>query len=204
MVTSKQEMIRELESLGVLQNPKLKLALEVVDRKLFVPDDLKEEAYKNIPLPIGFGQTISQPYTVVFMLELLDVFEGAKVLDIGSGSGWSTALLGFLVGEKGGVIGLERIPELVEFGQENLNKFDFPWAKIMQAQKQLGIPGEKFDRILVSAETNSIPQELVDQLKDGGIMVIPISNSIVKIKKENGKLDMQKYDGFSFVPLVKD
>ncbi|MGB9609289.1 MAG: protein-L-isoaspartate O-methyltransferase family protein, partial [Minisyncoccia bacterium] len=113
----KNKLIDDLIKDGFLKSPRIIDAFRKVDRMNFVIDYVKNEAYRNSPLAIGFGQTISQPLTVAFMLELLDVQEGNKVLDVGSGSGWTTALLAELVGEKGKVYGIEIIPELYEFGK---------------------------------------------------------------------------------------
>ena len=162
-------------------------------------------AYEDCALPIGYGQTISQPYTVAFMLELLGPKEKDKILDVGSGSGWTTALLSKIVGEKGKVFGLERIPELVDFGKKNLSKYGFNNYKIMQAKETLGLSEEApFDKILVSATAQDLPQDLIDQLRIGGIMVIPIKDAILKIVKlSENKTDTQKFIGFAFVPLIE-
>lgn len=138
------------------------------------------------------------------MLELLNPKEGGKILDVGSGSGWTTALLAEIVGPKGHVYGVEKIPELVQFGRGNLDKYKFENAEIFQSGKTLGLPNHApFDKILVSASTGGLPQELVDQLGVGGIMVIPIKNSIWQIKKiSEAKLQKKEYPGFVFVPLV--
>lgn len=171
-----------------------------VDRKDFVLKEYESEAYEDYPLPIGFGQTISQPSTVFFMLKLLNPKKGEKILDVGSGSGWTTALLAEAVGEKGKVFGIEKIPELVEFGKNNISKYNFNNVQILEAGKELGLSKEApFDKILVSASAKEIPQELMDQLKDKGIMVIPVGNDILKIQKK-GKIE--KYEGFVFVPLI--
>ena len=163
----------------------------------------QDKAYKDYPLPIGYGQTISQPFTVTFMLELLAPQKGDKVLDVGSGSGWTTALLAVLVGEKGKVFGVEKIPELVEFGQENLAKYNFANAKIIQAGAELGLPSEApFDRILVSAAADEIPKSLVSQLKTPGILVLPVKDTIIQIKKTaTGEIFQRVFPGFAFVPL---
>ncbi|PIP86757.1 L-isoaspartyl protein carboxyl methyltransferase, partial [Candidatus Campbellbacteria bacterium CG22_combo_CG10-13_8_21_14_all_43_18] len=158
------------------------------------------------PLPIGEGQTISQPTVVAFMLELLELEEGQKVLDVGSGSGWTTALIRDIVGPSGEVYGLERQPNLVEFGRANLGKFNFRKAEIFQAKEGvLGYPERgPYDRILVSAAYDEIPQELIKQLKAGGIMVAPVRDSILKIsKKSEDEIEKEGFQGFYFVPLIK-
>ncbi len=131
---SNKELVEHLIKRGVLKTPKIIEAFKKIDRKDFVKEEFLEEAYFDTPLPIGFGQTISQPYTVAFMLELLEPKEGDTVLDIGSGSGWTTALLAYIVGNKGKVIGVERIKELVEFGKKNLAKYKFKNAHIELAK----------------------------------------------------------------------
>lgn len=181
---------------------KIKQSMHRIDRKDFVLSEDKEHAYENRPLSIGYGATISQPYTVNFMLNLLKLKKGQKILDIGSGSGWTTALIADLIGSKGQVFGTEIIPELVKFGKKNLEKYKFKNAKIFLTKK-LGLKKyAPFDRILVSACANNLPQELISQLKTNGLLVIPIKNSIWQIKKiSNNKLEKHEYPGFVFVPL---
>jgi protein-L-isoaspartate(D-aspartate) O-methyltransferase len=197
-------LINEMLVSGVLKSENIIDAFRLVDRKHFVPQRVLEYAYIDAPLSIGNDQTISQPSTVAFMLELLGVHEGDKVLDIGSGSGWTTALLCHLVGEKGSVIGVERVDELVKLGQNNLKPFNrHGHCHIQKAGDALGIPGEHFDRILVSASAEEIPQSLFDQLKVGGIMVIPIRESIYKFEKiSEDNIRQEAFYGFRFVPLI--
>ena len=200
---SNEELIRSIELSGVLKTPRIIEAFEKIDRKYFVPSSYADYRYIDRPLPIGRDQTISQPSTVAFMLELLLPEEGSKVLDIGSGSGWTAALLCAIVGEKGSVLGLERVDDLVERGQNNLKQFDFKQCKIRKADEKLGLPGETFDRILVSASADEIPRELFAQLKIGGILVIPVRNSIYHFKKISEiEIETEEYQGFVFVPLI--
>lgn len=197
--------MQELIKSGVLRTPEIIAAFSTVDRADFVLQEYLSETYEDYPLPIYGGQTTSQPTTVAFMLELLAPQHGEKILDVGSGSGWTTALLAHIVGPTGNIIGVERIPELVHFGQENLAKYDLPQACILPASNLLGLPKEApFDRILVSAASDTLPQELVAQLRNGGTMVIPIRDAIWHvIKKESGEIETIRYPGFAFVPLVE-
>ncbi len=201
---NKQELIDSMILRGMLGSPHIIDAFREIDRKYFVPESFEEHIYVDAPLPIGNNQTISQPSTVAFMLEKLEPGEGDKVLDIGSGSGWTTALLCHIVGEKGSVTGLERMDALVEQGEENLSKFHFgSHCRIQRAGEKLGLPGEQFDRILVSASADEIPEELFLQLKVGGILVIPVRNSIFKFKKiSEDNIEREEFYGFVFVPLI--
>ena len=197
-------LISHLKEKELLNSKELESAFRIIDRADFVTEDHKVEAYEDYPLLIGFGQTISQPTTVAFMLELLDLEKGDKALDVGSGSGWTTALIAEIVKPQGKVWGVEIIPELVEFGRKNLAKHKLPNAEIIQAGKQMGLSEHApYDKILVSAEAEDLPDELISQLKEGGIMVIPIKNTLYKLEKlAGGKIKETAFPGFVFVPLV--
>jgi len=197
------ELIDHLIKRRVLVTRSIIDALSKMDRINFIrPEDLNR-AYMDNPLSIGYGQTISQPYTVVFMLELLQPEKGNKVLDIGSGSGWTTALLAYIVQKEGSVLGMEKASDLVKFGKSNIEKYNFTNAKIVQSGEKLGKPEEQFDRILVSAAAREVPDELVDQLKIGGRMVIPVQSSIYKVDKvSEDQVEKDENYGFSFVPLI--
>jgi protein-L-isoaspartate(D-aspartate) O-methyltransferase len=189
---------------NMLKSPMIIDAFRTIDRKYFVPDEYVEDTYIDAPLPIGNYQTISQPSTVAFMLERLAPQDGNTVLDIGSGSGWTTALLCYIVGEKGSVTGVERVDTLVEQGKGNLSKFHFGTrCHIEKSGDKLGLPGKQFDRILVSASADEIPEELFLQLNIGGILVIPIRESIFKFTKiSETKIEKEEFYGFVFVPLI--
>lgn len=180
-------------------------AMRTVRREEFLPGDMKRHAHMDAALPIGHGQTSSQPRTVANMLELLDVAPGARVLDVGSGSGWSTAILAELVGPEGEVHGVEIVPELVERGGRAVAVFDTPWAGIRQAEPGvLGLPDlAPFERILVSAMAGAIPGELVDQLAPGGVMVVPADGEMYRVAKDaDGEVSISAHGAYLFVPLV--
>jgi protein-L-isoaspartate(D-aspartate) O-methyltransferase len=175
-----------------------------IRRKDFVPDNLRGLAGVNAPLPIGFGQTISQPTTVRMMLEWLEAKSGDKVLDVGSGSGWTTALLSHLVGSRGKVWAVEKIPELVKFGRNNCAKVGISNVQFFQAGKEYGLQKHApYDCILVSAAAEELPTELLNQLKVGGKLVIPVNNDILEITKTSlTNHEINTHPGFVFVPLV--
>lgn len=199
-----ESLANDLINSGVLKSKPIINAFSVISRKDFIPEEYKERANIDAPIPIGFGQTNSQPTTVAFMLEFLEPKLGQKILDVGSGSGWTTALLAQIVGPKGKIFGIERIPELVEFSKSALAKYKFSNTKIQKSNNELGLLEQApFDRILVSAAAEDLPQNLLDQLALEGIMVIPIKNSVYKITKEkNGRIYKTEFPGFAFVPLI--
>jgi protein-L-isoaspartate(D-aspartate) O-methyltransferase len=201
-------LVNDLIRSGYLRSDNVINAFSKIHRIEFIPADLEGQAEANIALPIGYGQTITQPLTVALMLELLDVQSGHNVLDVGSGSGWTTSLLAHIVGEHGHITAMEIIPELCHYGEENVKKFDFVKKGIVEFQCQSAKHGfEKnapYDRILVSASTDDIPEAFKEQLKIGGKMVIPVRNEIWFVeKKESDNFAIEKFAGFSFVPFVE-
>jgi protein-L-isoaspartate(D-aspartate) O-methyltransferase len=183
---------------------RVQAAFEAVRRRDFLREDQRANAELDQALPIGFRQTNSQPRTVANMLTLLDAREGDRVLDVGSGSGWTTALLGVLVGPTGRVFGVELVPELVDWSRENMSSHPMPWTSIHQArQGQLGLPDEApFDRILVSAEADELPQALVDQLVVGGTMVVPVGGRLLLVERRSrDDVAVHPHGHYAFVPL---
>ncbi len=170
-------------------------------REGFLPRALRRRASYDGPLQIAAGQTSSQPRTVADMLRLLDVRTGQRVLDVGSGSGWTTALLAHLVGPTGEVRGVELEPELVRNGCDNLAATGQPWAAITAATPGvLGDPaGAPWDRILVSAEPAELPAELVDQLAGDGRMVIPVAGTMLLVTNPGARVT--EHGRYRFVPL---
>lgn len=180
-------------------------AFQRTPREYFLPDEVYEQAYHDVALPIGFGQTNSQPTTVRWMLEWLEPEESDTVLDVGSGSGWTSALLSRLVEPDGVVYAVEKIPELVEIGRENCRRLGIENIRFHRAGDAYGLPEyAPYDRILVSATAEEVPQELLDQLKPGGRLVIPVGQSIRIIEKTpEGAYETSERSGFLFVPLVR-
>ncbi len=233
-----QYLIDQLIDQKILRTPLIIEAFRAIDRRDFVqPVDI-DEAYGNYPLAIGYGQTISQPLTVAFMLELLQPLPGEKILDVGAGSGWQSALLAYIVsnnnsgkGENlkikihrgttridtrnsaettGKVYAMERIPELCDFGKSNVAKYSFIKKGIVEffcADGSQGLPDKApFDKIIVAAAAEKVPEALKQQLKIGGRLVLPVGKydqAIVKIEKvKENKFREERYPGFVFVPLI--
>ena len=157
-------LIEHLKSIGYLKSKEVEKALKDARRELFVPDSIKHLAYRDAPLYIGNNQTISQPATVVAMTEALDIKKGQKILEIGTGSGWQSALLSKLVGETGTVYSVEIIDDLVKMAKDNLKKLTIENVNVIKGDGSLGL--EKYapyDRILVTAGSPDIPKPLLKQ-----------------------------------------
>ncbi len=213
-------LIDSLIEEGWLKTPRIIEAFRKIKRVDFMPPDSKGLAELNEALPIGFGQTISQPLVVAFMLELLDPKEGEKILDVGAGSGWTSALLAEIVGEKGKIIAIDIVPELVEFAQKNVLRYNFVDKGIVEflcADGSKGYPNissrpelrEGFDKILCSAAVQKeLPEPWKKQLRVGGRIVTPIGSSIWLFEKNpqddgRDRFKSKEYPGFAFVPLVE-
>ncbi|MCX6703050.1 MAG: protein-L-isoaspartate O-methyltransferase [Candidatus Wolfebacteria bacterium] len=214
MAAEYENLINSLIKDGFLVRPEITEAFRAIDRADFVPDEFKAEAYLNVPLSIGFEQTISQPLTVAFMIELLEPKIGEKILEIGSGSGWQTAILSRIVSHNGAsalgkIIGLERVDELKEFAEKNIGKYGFIGKEVAKIIKSDGSKGFKeeapFDRIIAGAASKGdVPEIWKKQLKIGGRIVAPVNQSVFVIDKiGKNKYNKKEYFGFSFVPLVK-
>ncbi len=188
------------------QLKRVEQAMDSVDRKLFVRPEAVKAAYEDHPLPIGYGQTISQPTTVKYMLCWLDVQPGDKVLDVGSGSGWTSAMLAWLVGDQTLVTAVERVSELVAFGQNNCKNAGYSNIQFHHNTNSLGWPDNKpYDRILVSAAANGdIPDAFIEQLAPNGKLVVPVDSSIyeIKINEQSEIAYSHEHYGFIFVPLI--
>ena len=183
-------------------------AFRQTPRRAFLPKRQRRHADLDQPLPLSGGQTNSQPSTVASMLRLLDVRQGHRVLDVGSGSGWTTALLAYLVGPTGSVLGVELDADLVAWGAGNLASTQRDWARIEAATpERLGRPEQgPYDRILVSAMARTLPAPLVAQLVPEGIMVIPVAGRMLRVTRLTAAMgDLQTrvehFGAYRFVPL---
>ena len=205
-MSGNEEMIELLFGQGYADD-RVAEAMKKVPREIFVQQDYVKSAYSDTPLPIGLGQTISAPSIVAFMSKSLDVHEGMKILEIGSGSGYQAAILAELTGNIGVVYTVERIPELIALAKGNVEKLGFTNIKFIEGDGTKGYPQEApYDRIIVTAASPSIPQPLIDQLKDEGKMLIPVGSRmfqdlelVVKIRKE---VETSNLMPVVFVPLI--
>ena len=204
------ELVKSLVKNGVIVSESIRRAFTKIDRAHFVPGDVIDLAYEDTALPIGEGQTISQPYTVAFLLELLSPRVGDHILDVGSGSGWQTALLAEIVGTKGQVYAIELIRNIYEFGKGNLEKYPelLERVKLYCQNAESGLLKEAevaggFDGVIVAAEVTEVPKVWRAQLKVGGKLVYPQGGSLYKeTKLKGGEWQVNQYPGFAFVPFV--
>ncbi|HET7682101.1 MAG TPA: protein-L-isoaspartate O-methyltransferase [Marmoricola sp.] len=182
----------------------VRAAFDAVRREEFLPPRARHRAADDSPVLIGHGQTNSQPRTVDAMLRLLDVQPGHRVLDVGAGSGWTTALLAHLVGAHGSVHGVELVPQLAEWGAGNLARTGVAHADLVRAREGvLGDPDRSpYDRILVSAEADEIPGQLLDQLGDPGRIVLPVNGVMTCVERRGGHDHVTVHGHYRFVPLV--
>ena len=200
------ELIKIMKNSGFLNDNKVELAIRKSPRHEFVPKSLVDMAYENIPISLMKNQTISQPSVVSRMTELLNVMEGQKILEIGSGSGWQSAILSFLVAH-GKVFSIERHPKLVKFAKENLNKLGIQNVEIILGNGSLGLSQESpFDRIIITAACKKVPPPLFEQLSLDGLLIAPVgeySQSLILFKKTSqGIIEIKNQPGFVFVPLL--
>ena len=177
-----------------------------VPREKFVLEEWKWDAYDDTPLPILADQTISQPTTVVQMLQHLELKRGQKILEIGAGSGYNAALMGKILGKEGKVISVEILPELVKFAKENLKKAKIENVKIMKADGSRGCEKEKpYDRIICTAASPKIPEPWKEQLKRGGIILAPVGDKygqvLLRIKRIGNNYEYEELGDYLFVPL---
>jgi len=192
---------------GFILDEKVLRAMLRVPRHMFVPEYEQRAAYIDRPLEIGYGQTISAPHMVAIMCEILELSEGHKVLEIGAGSGYNAAVMAELVGKTGHVYTVERIEPLVNFASKNLKETGYKNVTVLLENGSMGYPRyAPYDRIAVTCAAPYIPETLLEQLKPGGIMVIPVgsySQELIRVKKDsNGNIHRKKKGDVIFVPML--
>ena len=198
MFMQKEDLILHLIKQG-FSEPVVK-AFENIRREDFIAEKFLSYAYDDCPLPLGENSTISQPSTIAFMLDLLELYEGNSFLEIGSGCGYVLALVNDII-KDGKIYGVEINETVCEFSQEILK--DEPNINIFCDDGKAGLPEyAPFDRILISAACPENPYYLAEQLNNDGIIVASVENSIVKIVKRGDEVETKEYYGFRFVPLI--
>lgn len=204
------EKLRKLLVEGLeffVQDDKVLRAMLRVPRHRFVPEYNQRVAYTDSPLEIGHGQTISAPHMVAIMCEILELSEGHKVLEIGAGSGYNAAVMAELVGKTGHIYTVERIESLVDFAKKNLKENGYHNVTVLLENGSMGYPRyAPYDRIVVTCAAPYIPDTLLEQLKPGGIMVIPVGSyfqELIRVKKDSeGKICEEKIGDVIFVPMI--
>jgi len=200
----RKKMVDEQIIARGIRNQRVTSAFYKVERHKFIPEQLKPTAYADFPISIGEGQTISQPYMVALMTEYLNLTSKDKVLEIGTGSGYQTAILAELAGE---VYSIERFDSLASKAEETINMLGYTNVKIKVTDGTLGWPEEApFDKIMVTAASPKVPQPLIEQLKEGGRLILPLGETLSQvltlIEKKREKFESTAICSCVFVPLV--
>lgn len=201
----RRRMVDEQFRAHGISDPRVLQAMSEIPREEFVPSDLRAAAYEDSPLPIGCGQTISQPFTVAFMTQALQLEGNEKVLEIGTGSGYGAAVLGRLASE---VYTVERIAALAEQARERLARLGYDNVTVVRGDGTLGLPDQApFDAIVVTAGAESLSESFVQQLREGGRIVIPIGGyrtgqTMYRFTRQHGELKVGDLGSFTFVPLI--
>jgi protein-L-isoaspartate(D-aspartate) O-methyltransferase len=200
----RQRMVQTQLCARGIRDPRLLNAMATILRHEFVEPQYRSQAYEDHPLPIDAGQTISQPYIVALMLELLQLEPSSKVLEIGTGSGYQTAVLSQLASH---ICSVERHPELAQQAVETLSRLGLNNVTVVTSDGSLGLPEyAPFDAIVVSAAAAQIPPALFEQLREGGRMIIPVgppeAQELQLVRKQAGEAIVSLREGCRFVPLV--
>ena len=204
--TALNDLISYLKNSRCLTDGNVESAFRHIPRHKFVPESELDCAYYNEPLPIMKNQTISQPGVVSRMTEWLDVKRGQKILEIGTGSGWQSGILSYLIGD-GAVYSIELHPELVKFAQDNLKNLKIKNVHVILGDGSIGFAQESpYDRIIITAACTEIPLPLLEQLKEGGLLLAPVGDtlqSLILLKKTSkGIIEIKNQSNYVFVPLL--
>ncbi len=202
--TTKEQLLYFWQTQNI--DSRLLRAFDKIPRELFVPPQLKRYAYEDQPLPTMRRQSISQPTTIMLMLQALELRKGDKVFEVGAGMGYQAALMATLVGKNGKVVSAEVIPELVQMSRLNLANLGLHHTLVVEGDGGEGYPEEApYDKIIITAACPTIPQPLIEQLKEGGVVVAPVgdleSQTMVKGVKVEGRLSLEFLGPFVFVPM---
>ena len=204
--TRKIRLVMDLRRAGI-SDTRLLAAMERVPRQLFVPESLRDQAYANTALPIGYGQTVSQPLVVALMTQALDVGPRSKVLEVGTGSGYQAAVLAHLCRR---VYTVERQPELLKAAEARFARLRLHNITTRRGDGSKGWPEQApFDRIIVTAAADAVPEGLAAELGVGGLMVLPVGNKgrpqeLVRARRTEDGLEVESLGAVRFVPLISD
>lgn len=204
----RDRLVDSLRGRGYLSSPEVISAMRRVPREEFLPEGMREDAYVDSPLPIGEGQTISAPHMVAIMVEALDLCPGIKVLEIGTGSGYHAAVCAEVVSPGGHIYTVERISSLARTAESNLKKAGYSeTVTVVFGDGTNGLMDHApYDRIFVAAAAPSIPEPLVDQLVDGGKMLVPVGGrlyqDLIRVVRKGKEVRKENLGGCVFVPLI--
>ena len=204
MNLTKQGLINSWQKRGLISDQRVLEAFRTISREQFVPSGFESKAYHDVPLKIGYGQTISQPFTLLSMIELLNVTKTDKILEIGAGSGYGAAILGQLASQ---VYAIEIVSELVKLAQGNLNQAKINNVEVIEWDGSRGYDRKSpYDKVIVSAACCEIPKALIEQLGEDGIIVAPVgdrqSQVMTRGVKCNEALKKSYFGSYTFVPLT--
>lgn len=201
----RKALVRHLVKCDYISKPEIVKTMENIPRHLFVPENIRKYAYEDCPLEIGFGQTISAPHMVGIMVEKLDIRAGQKILEVGTGLGYHSAVVSSIVGESGYVYTIERHSGLAEKAKEKLKNYKNVTVIVTDGSKGLK-EYALYDRIFVTCAAPNIPEPLIEQLKENGKLLIPVGErfmqNLILLEKKNGKISKRNLGGCMFVPLL--
>jgi protein-L-isoaspartate(D-aspartate) O-methyltransferase len=204
----RNRLVDNLKRRGYISNPLVEQAMRRVPREEFLPEEIRDEAYIDTPLPIGEGQTISAPHMVAIMVQQLDLSPGMKVLEIGAGSGYHAAVCADVIGPEGHLYTIERIASLATFAENNIRRTGYAdIVTVIFGDGSKGLPEHApYDRIFVAAGAPDVPEPLTDQLIDGGRLLVPVGGrymqDLIRVVKKGNRLSRENIGGVVFVPLI--
>jgi protein-L-isoaspartate(D-aspartate) O-methyltransferase len=205
---SHQRLVENLWERGDIRSPQVREAMLLINREIFIPRMFKWESYSDRPLPIGNGQTISAPHMVAIMAEEMEADPGQKILEIGSGSGYHAAVVSRLILPGGHLYTIERIGALVRFARRNISEAGINNVTVIEGDGSVGLPSEApFDRIYYTCAAPLVPNVVMEQLADGGMILAVIgpkhgTQRLIRMIKESGRVRKESLSFCVFVPLI--